>query len=37
MKPINDYFIQLIKAAKMFDVYALILRTFTLEKEFRKL
>jgi hypothetical protein len=35
MKPINDYFIQLIKTAKMFDVYALILRTFELETQFK--
>jgi len=35
MKPINDYFILLIKKAKMFDIYALIIRTFALEKQFK--
>jgi len=35
MKPINDYFMLLIKAAKMFDIHALILRTFELEKQIK--
>ncbi len=35
MKSINDYFMLLIKAAKMFDIQALILRSFQLEKQFK--
>lgn len=34
-KNINDFFTHLIKSAKMFDTYALILRTFDLEKRFK--